>query len=171
MVSIIRFVREVHHDRRPHRSILRRLVGLRLGRQGIPGARLDVRLAWLLRRIFHLPLDEIMTRVSDLAGAELALWVARALKLEASIGNDGLCYLVPYGPMAPAYAPHEIWEQGGPLIESHLIEIAPHDDGWIAMMFNSEDSPVPLVCMNGETPLIAAMRALVASVYGAEVQA
>lgn len=109
-----------------------------------------------------------MTAVATLAGAELALWVARAQKLEASIGNDGLCYLVPYGPMAPAYAPHEDWAQGGLLIDKYLIEVerprkGEHVGQWSAWMDGDN------ACGYGETALIAAMRALVASVYGAKV--
>lgn len=123
-----------------------------------------------------------MTRVADLTGAELALWVARAVGMiprgnamgywvvNPSKGNLFSGYIGDEaGALSPLFAPHEDWSQGGPLIEKHGIVVtntlpwAPWhactdhsiyvDNDWIA----------------GSTHLIAAMRALVASVYGESV--
>jgi len=134
-----------------------------------------------------------MTRVSDLAGAELALWVARALGWKLFYVKPGgiIWYILfeqdgggegPIGTVESGAAPFDDfqpstnWVQGGPLIEKHHIETAPtYDDdgvcvtGWVAMMFNNIANPHPPIIQEGPTPLIAAMRALVASVYGDSV--
>lgn len=118
-----------------------------------------------------------MTHVKDLAGAVLALWVARALGYESSSSvPECLCgtwYAGESDGGINEWAPHEDWAQSGPLIDRHHIETAPTyaDDGicvkgWVAMMFNNTANPHPPIVEHGRTALIAAMRALVASVYG-----
>ena len=65
------------------------------------------------------------------------------------------------------YDPHEDWSQGGPIIEREHIWLAEGIDGmWRATMkphFWDRAS-------DGPTPLIAAMRAFVASKFGEEVE-
>ena len=54
------------------------------------------------------------------------------------------------------------WAQGGPIIERERIEVIIWQDVWSAMMRSSTQQ-------DGPTPLIAAMRCLVASKLGDEV--
>ena len=59
---------------------------------------------------------------------------------------------------------HQVWQQGGPIIERERIEL--HEDegtSWAAFMWNGG------VCKFGPTPLVAAMRCYVASKLGDEV--
>ncbi len=128
-----------------------------------------------------------MTRVSDLAGAELDYWVARVHGAVPVVEFGRACLQIPGSCVlmdakrTPGYIsmPHysTYWEVGGPLIEKHHIETAPtyaedgvQVTGWVAFMFNNTGSPHPVIYEQGPTPLIAAMRALVASVYGEEVK-
>lgn len=88
------------------------------------------------------------------------------------------------------WAPHVHWEQGGPIIESENIVLVPTNGGdkeepifWSAMHNGPNrafshyiDEPLPFrrysddpAAGDGDTPLIAAMRAFVASKYGEEV--
>jgi len=128
-------------------------------------------------------------RVADLSGAELALLVARSQGwtfgaphkvLECDVWRDSSGEIVGVIP-AQAYAPHEDWAQGGPLIEKHGIIIAPIEGGWCAFMPKGRAYKRGAIGIGyididledadgfGDTPLIGAMRALVASVYGNEV--
>lgn len=59
----------------------------------------------------------------------------------------------------PAYSTD--WNAGGPIIERERIDITSHGDGWSAGYGQAE---------YGQTPLIAAMRAYVASKLGQEVE-
>lgn len=124
-----------------------------------------------------------MTRVADLTGADLALWVAKAVGLDVrNQGMDSWVWIGGYhggvahyiaGKYLPSYAPHEDWSQGGPLIDQFDLDVCREYDG--SFYASTQAHPhVPGdngVCGYGETRLIAAMRALVASVYGAEVPA
>ena len=96
-------------------------------------------------------------KVSELEGRELDAWVAEAL---------GWAYL----DGIQLYFSTE-WERGGPLIEQFGIELT---RGWVAHM--EQDRPqesggilMPGTHARGPTPLIAAMRCLVASRFGEEV--
>lgn len=130
-----------------------------------------------------------MTRVADLAGMKLDYWAGKAAKLDVrfdsdmTIQNRQVLYVhtKPWNgadmPSMDRYSPSQWWAQGGPLLDRHHIETAPtYDDdgicvtGWVAMMFNNIANPHPPIVEEGPTLLIAAMRALVASVYGEEVQ-
>lgn len=115
--------------------------------------------------------------VSELAGADLALWVARAEGLDVrKQGMDSWIWIGGYpngvanyitGRFAPRYAPHEDWAQGGPLIEKHKISIK-YCSGSVKLW--QAETGFELHVSHGQvafgpTSLIAAMRALVASVY------
>ena len=113
-----------------------------------------------------------MTRVADLTGAELALWVARALGMtinpDVCQPDDGVFVGEGCGDLE-FFAPHEDWAQGGQLIERERIAIDPitrardHAGNWQAQVW------APYACCTGPTPLIAAMRAFVASKFGETV--
>jgi hypothetical protein len=118
--------------------------------------------------------------VAELTGSQLDRWVARANgwtfgpphKLhEFDVWRDSAGKITGTIP-AQAYEPSKNWDQGGPIIESEMIELS-HDRDW------REDGQFGRVWqgnhagygyMDGDTPLIAAMRAYVASKFGAEVQ-
>ena len=118
-------------------------------------------------------------RTSELSGAVLALWVARALKMTQPRIAFDICRVgALLTPETRDFAPHEDWSCGGPLIEQQEIGIgiiqgiAPHDGTeairWAVTKWHARvlagDNGGPK--MEGPTPLVAAMRALVASVYG-----
>jgi hypothetical protein len=110
-----------------------------------------------------------MKRVSELEGAELDYWVGRALTLpDIRISHD-FYYSVcvqdqPYDPIVghdfKTFEPSSEWAHGGPLIEEWDIGIYRIADTWFA------DSGLDGPEMGGSTPLEAACRAIVASVYG-----
>ena len=127
-------------------------------------------------------------KVADLSGEELDYWVARA-------EGDEKPYIAEYGPTHPSrrmrggmlcggYTKQEVkamhgmiprlrrysesWLLGGPIIERGLnaVERFRGDDmAWIA----SYGDPECQRSETGPTPLIAAMRAYVASKFGDEV--
>lgn len=78
--------------------------------------------------------------------------------------DDGTCWA---RPGREEWAPSSRWDQGGPIIERERITIGPAmgRDGWWA--------GEPRNRINdgyGHTPLIAAMRAYVASKFGEEIE-
>lgn len=119
-------------------------------------------------------------KTAELEGAQLDLAVANADELPHTDIRDGRCYAAQpiFDGQKMAVLPFEPstrWAHGGPLIEREQIAIASFDDGWCAeaptrrgaaWFYRGEDSwgpPAP-------TPLIAAMRAFVASRLGEEVE-
>lgn len=65
-----------------------------------------------------------------------------------------------------SYAPQSTWSQGGPLIEKHSVTLYPFLDGrgWYAHACNGRGTR-----MEGTSPLIAAMRSIVATKWGKEI--
>lgn len=99
-------------------------------------------------------------KVSELAGAKLDYWVGKALmKSNIEITTQGIPW--PYSTE---------WKHGGPIIERMTCDLfsISRDYGrmldWYCGIFRGQR-----VVYDGATPLIAAMRAYVASVYGDEV--
>jgi len=109
-----------------------------------------------------------MTAVAELTGANLALWVAHALKLDDACIAFDICRVGKRStPQRIDFAPHEDWEQGGPLLEQHTIGVTFGSIGghWHGLVL--PPGRIGLRCTaTGPTPLVAAMRALVFSVYG-----
>ena len=124
-------------------------------------------------------------KTAELAGAQLAKWVAKAAGIclhdaphTKSCGNWGTDYTCTAcgkdayeGPSLLGWAPHENWNQGGPLIHQACLIVGPNSDeaqNYSAHTFwgASNDN---LHFWYGNTPLIAAMRAYVASKFGDEV--
>ncbi len=103
--------------------------------------------------------------VSELEGAELDYWVARALGL-SNINKhpNGIWYSYSidfsgYGEL-PRYS--ACWESAGPIIERERISITTHVPGkWYASKEIDGDD----WCL-GDTPIMAAMRCFVASKFG-----
>jgi hypothetical protein len=109
-------------------------------------------------------------KVSELQGAMLDYWVARAEgKMTPSIRCGNPYYSVPGG--QHYYSPSTDWSQGGPLVEREKITLEPNPYGleqWAACHGPHDKEPI-WIWINGATPLIAAMRCLVASKFGEEV--
>lgn len=113
-----------------------------------------------------------MKRVAELEGVELALWVGRADGADFGPDYNQGEYIITggYSGITPeVYAPHEDWAQGGLIIERERIALDPitrnrhHTAEWQAQVW------VPFAVQTGPTPLIAAMRAFVASKFGETV--
>jgi len=109
-----------------------------------------------------------MKRVAELEGAELDYWVAKA------DGNgNALCFKQNdswYASLdgVPVHYSSD-WTSAGQIIERERIALDPitrnrnHTSEWQAQVW------VPFAVQTGPTPLIAAMRALVASKFGETV--
>jgi hypothetical protein len=132
-----------------------------------------------------------MTRVADLAGAQLALWVAQAAGIclhdgptRKECGNWGTDYFcvacgkeTSDGPDKMSWRPHENWSQGGPIIDNQKISFVVTDwgdadldwAGYEPCLQSMTGMAYDGVTATGPTPLIAAMRAFVASKFGDKV--
>lgn len=112
-------------------------------------------------------------KVSELSGTLLDYWVARAegnLTSQSTSPSDSMVEHYGAGgeidgrsPLS-SWAPSENWDTGGPLIERERIGVLPCGREWRAWASEDMDPSG-----TGETPLIAAMRAYVASKFGTEV--
>lgn len=115
-------------------------------------------------------------KVANLDDCHLAYWVAIAENLtpfimgrfcatvEATAGSaplmkDAKC-------LGYAYEPQTNWGQGGPLLEKYAVTLYPYLDGlgWYAHACNGRGTR-----MEGPSPLLAAMRSIVATKYGKDV--
>jgi hypothetical protein len=120
-------------------------------------------------------------KVAELEGALLAQWVARAngwtVEVEDPDEEDSPLYCrdengIPQSFTEHGYWPHVNWAQSGPIIEREQIAIESMDhhtpgSAWTAIVRGIFDYGAGGI--EGQTPLIAAMRAYVASIYGDEV--
>lgn len=115
-------------------------------------------------------------KVSELTGADLDYWTGRTDGIPESDlaivqhqrGDEMLCVRD-----GKRYAPSTDWAQGGPLIEREMIEISNEREWRESGEFGRvwEANHAGYGYMDGDTPLIAAMRAYVASKCGDEVPA
>jgi hypothetical protein len=112
-------------------------------------------------------------RVSDLEGALLDYWVARADNLPKPRVDDGFCWIEepacdgdPEGALEAAFAPSTDWAQCGPIIERARIHLVPAAAGEHATWTGAVPAGTGTIEQTGATPLIAAMRAFVASQFG-----
>lgn len=115
-------------------------------------------------------------KVYELTGIDLDYWIAKAEGYAPEIWRDGcyrlrengdvVAYLGDITCLLTRYSPSTNWSQGGPIIEREGIELKKdlrHLN--VARIAGFE----PDLTMPGHTPLVAAMRAYVASKYGGEV--
>ena len=95
--------------------------------------------------------------VAKCAGENLDYWMEKFTSSE-----DRRCFITSYS---------SNWPQGGPIIEREKIEITPWgvNGEWRARDFFEPSPGVPCAEQWGPTPLVAAMRAYVASKLGDEV--
>lgn len=133
----------------------------------------------------------IKVRTADLIGAQLDWAVAKTAGKLGSDDDDeavpGMLYWCPGNNLEKVAGPSQInpntgrhfgffmpsrnWAHGGPIIERESIgtERTDRGDCWGAWIFNcAQDGELPEA--KGPTPLIAAMRAFVASNLGGEVE-
>jgi len=106
-------------------------------------------------------------KVSELEGEQLDLWVAQATGVTTFRGDDGTLFYHPGHNLPPRkWRPSHYWSQGGPLLESHHIDLNWDTEGtreWSA-------SVEPDILAQGRSILEAAMRAVVMQRIGTEVE-
>lgn len=122
-----------------------------------------------------------MKKVSELTGAQLDYWVAKTAGANVVIHRGRPAFESEFDPEGPAddydhterwkmwlyFNPSGRWVDGGPIIEREKISVFERYDYWVATIRVAPSTR--LYDVRGETPLIAAMRAYVASKYGEEV--
>ena len=110
--------------------------------------------------------ETIQTR--HLAGPVLDWAVATALGHKVTVGADGLVWLVSaMGHTSRSFNPSSNWTWAGPVLESERIEIRYRPRPWDDV----EATSTAGTRLNefGPTPLVAGLRAVVASKLGPEV--
>jgi hypothetical protein len=116
----------------------------------------------------------VNNKVAELEGAELDCWVAKAEGLDNPRIEAGFCFVNMRGDHGlgwypTSWQPSDDWSQGGPIIEREGIKLLPPQadrSHWLAEIFQGTPH---FGWAEAETPLIAAMRAFVASKFGDEV--
>jgi hypothetical protein len=109
----------------------------------------------------------IKTKTINLKGAALDWAVAQIEDIPVVVRANDLFYADSQFSDGGIYCPSVSWDQGGPIIDKY--------DVFPSRYFGcSEDNPEryqagTLYWMRGETPLMAAMRSLVASKFGDEI--
>lgn len=98
-------------------------------------------------------------KVSELEGVLLDAAVAKA---------EGFNYF--YDEHCFKVSPSVDWEAGGPIIERELIAVMPYGNGWSANPRFLDEHEETEHIHTGPTPLVAAMRAYVASKFGEEME-
>jgi hypothetical protein len=102
-------------------------------------------------------------KTADLEGALLDAAVARAEGrglLFDFRGEPAQCFVD-----GVLYSPSTDWSLGGPIVQRERIELLRSGPGWCAQVGSSKGA-----VEDGHTPLIAAMRAYVASRFGETVE-
>lgn len=105
----------------------------------------------------------IEVKTADLTGPALdwAVWLADFGEPGEPCRRAGLIWTA----MNEYWSPSTDWSQGGPLIEKHGVELAPptsEGDWWGAAVWKAKAR----FLLDGENPLIAACRAIVAAKLG-----
>ena len=101
----------------------------------------------------------VKVKTHDLSGAALDWSVAKAEGVEISLAGAHP-HAVVEGRLVGNYAPSTKWSQGGPLIDKYRLDME-----WVSHNTCRTETPKCVSAM-GKTPLIAACRAIVASVLG-----
>lgn len=108
-------------------------------------------------------------RVSEISGALLDYWTARAegipadqLEIRPQPMGESICvrtWKIDDIEVQKTLAYSTSWEDGGPLLEKHDLEIVKGDDGWIAYLHGGGG-------WSGPTLLTAVMRLIVFQKFG-----
>jgi hypothetical protein len=109
-------------------------------------------------------------KVSDLEGIWLDYWVAKAQghHLSCDWNQDDYILIGTGAGDLRQFSPSTAWIQGGEIIEEERLCITALNSGiWKGIANNA--STAPGIVQFGQTPLVAAMRAYVASKCGEEV--
>lgn len=119
----------------------------------------------------------VEVKTADLFGAALDWAVAQVENPEGFVMRDATddmgCWIIgiaddandPQSWLKSSYSPSTDWSQGGPLIDEYMIGFGVYSDAYFAVVGLNERSGAE----NGPTHLIAACRAIVASVLGETV--
>lgn len=118
-------------------------------------------------------------KVSELSGALLDYWVAQGEGHSVRLVDDAVVFYTGGDDTGfkerrgAQYSPSTEWADGGPIIERERITIAwqPMKGEWMAGLIETENGSMLEFRWLGfnESPLVAAMRAYIASEFGAEV--
>lgn len=107
-------------------------------------------------------------RISESNGAELDYWVARALGMMPTIlrpeGRPS-CFVIPAKREAYSFAPSSIWADGGPIIDRERISFRWAGTGASRWCIAVKQG-LRVIEANGDTLLVAAMRAVVIDQFG-----
>lgn len=133
----------------------------------------------------HTGEGKMKKKVAELEGAELDYWVAKAAGFTPKIGSHSSCLILEdpsevgvvlsydlwrYGSYGYDFSPSTDWRVGGPIIAREGIAIAHFGSECKAAYVNGDGYFASVDFRHsGPTPLIAAMRAYVASKFGGEV--
>lgn len=124
--------------------------------------------AFLAPAVGAFPEEWPAMRISETNGAELDYWVARALGMMPTIlrpqGRPS-CFVVPAKSEAFSFAPSSEWADGGPIIDRERISFRWAGSGatrWCVAVKQGFRT----IEANGETLLVAAMRAVVIDQFG-----
>ena len=109
----------------------------------------------------------VEVKTSELTGAALDWAVAKAEAVELTLVGAHP-HAVVGGRLVGNYRPSSNWSQGGPLIEKYKLDIDASMENQNGPWNAATEWAHPLG-YKGETPLIAACRAIVASVLGETV--
>lgn len=114
-----------------------------------------------------------MIKVSELTGAQLDYWVARAEgSADAMIvqwPSEQVCLTSHHALAAMPFRPSTQWAQGGPLIEKYELCIG-ESRGWFAGEIALGEFYTGRATGEGDTPLQAICRAVVRAAFGDEVE-
>lgn len=120
-------------------------------------------------------------KTSELEGAQLDYWVAKAEGLEPNVdgptipGIGAVCRsMLPNGEFG-IFSPCYDWRHGGPIIEREGITLMKEYNGWYSearrcKRIDEHDRENCDLSGHDPSPLVAAMRAYVASKFGDEVE-
>jgi len=107
-------------------------------------------------------------KTSELTGAALDWAVAKCEGLKITISlSEKYSAAVFSEKYEDFFDPSVSWFQGGPIVHRERMTLEGHNEGWQAIKFHDIR---PWTKATGPTPLIAAMRCLVASKLGDEVE-
>jgi hypothetical protein len=108
-------------------------------------------------------------KTSELTGVLLDYWVAKGEGHRVRLVDDDLVVFYEGGDdtgrkerRGPVFSPSSEWHDGGPIIERERIAMRPVEGEWITDHMSNAGTFIGV----GTTPLIAAMRAYVASKFG-----